>query len=441
LTKLLEGFAMAENDGVTLRSIQWSEIFPWLGLVRTFRLAVSLRALLLGAAAVLLTLAGWSSIAWLFCNKDASDRPNDLAAKCWTDTFDDNSAWQVIDRAVPDRPFQPWGPVKLTRPVGMSEPRSDTWQAFDPLFGTWALLTRPVWRVFAEPRMTLNGLACLMVSALWSLAVAAFFGGAISRIAAVQLAADERVGWGSALRWASIKWSAYFAAPLFPMLGVALLVIPLAVLGLLLRANIGAILLGLVWPALLLVGLIMAILLLGVLFGWPLMWGTISSEGTDTFDALSRTYAYVFQRPLRYLFYAVLAAVLGLLGWLLVENFAAAVIWLTAWGASWGSGGQRMETLFTGSDLAGAQIIHFWAVCVKLLAVGYTYSFFWTATTAIYFLLRRDVDATETDEVFLDADQSEPPQALSPIRTDAAGAPVVGDTAPAAEKKEENEGE
>ena len=44
---------------------------------------------------------------------------------------------------------------------------------------------------------------------------------------------------------------------------------------------------------------------------------------------------------------------------------------------------------------------------MKLLAVGYLFSYFWTAAAAIYFLLRRDVDATETDEVFLDADASE----------------------------------
>jgi len=33
----------------------------------------------------------------------------------------------------------------------------------------------------------------------------------------------------------------------------------------------------------------------------------------DSFDALSRSYAYVFQRPLHYLFYALVAAVFGAL--------------------------------------------------------------------------------------------------------------------------------
>ena len=60
---------------------------------------------------------------------------------------------------------------------------------------------------------------------------------------------------------------------------------------------------------------------------------------------------------------------------------------------------------------AGSVIIRFWADCVKFLAVGYFYGYFWTAASAIYLLLRRDVDATEMDEVFLDADRSDAPRA------------------------------
>ena len=86
------------------------------------------------------------------------------------------------------------------------------------------------------------------------------------------------------------------------------------------KANLGLLLGGLLWPLALVAGLLMTLLLLGLLFGWPLMWATISAEGTDSFDALSRSYAYVFQRPLHYLFYIMVAAVIGWLGWLLVRE-------------------------------------------------------------------------------------------------------------------------
>ena len=57
---------MLENEGVALRAIRWSEIFPWLSLAKCFRPAVSLRLMTMGAAAVLLTLLGWWVIAGIF---------------------------------------------------------------------------------------------------------------------------------------------------------------------------------------------------------------------------------------------------------------------------------------------------------------------------------------------------------------------------------------
>ena len=58
---------------------------------------------------------------------------------------------------------------------------------------------------------------------------------------------------------------------------------------------------------------------------------------------------------------------------------------------------------------------------MKLLAVGYLFSYFWTSAVAIYFLFSRDIDATEMDEVFLDADADEQAVGLPTIATDRAG--------------------
>ena len=89
---------MLENEGVALRAIRWSEIFPWLSIAKSFRLAVTLRLLGFGAAAVLLTLLGWWAIAGVFSHDGA---PNGS----WTGSFSDQSAWQVIDHSVPNQPF------------------------------------------------------------------------------------------------------------------------------------------------------------------------------------------------------------------------------------------------------------------------------------------------------------------------------------------------
>ena len=171
----------------------------------------------------------------------------------------------------------------------------------------------------------------------------------------------------------------------------------------------------------------MTILLMGVLLGWPLMWATISVEGTDSFDALNRTYAYVFQRPLRYFFYVIVAALIGWLGWFVVENFAASVIWLASWAASWGAGSARMQELTSGSG--ESSLAHAAASLIGLLGrLGQT-----AGDRLFVQLFRRRLDGhllsasprcrrRETDEVFLDADTSEQKFGLPKLQKDAAGA-------------------
>ncbi len=412
---------MSDNNRDTLRAVAWSEILPWLVIFRTFRLAIAPRVLILAAVAILLMLSGWAALGLVFSVDAEWMKP------------ENGCPWLAIDKAV--SPFH--GLPDMEDLAKATQPMTATGMPGNPFYGTWVHLSQPLWEV-ARGDVTLPKLACLLLCGLWAVAVWALFGGAITRIAAVQLTCEEQVGWAAALRHARSKWLSYFAAPLLPLTGVALAALPVALLGLLLReAYVGAWLAALLWPLALLAGLVMAILLLGLAFGWPLMWSTIGTEGTDSFDALSRSYAYLFGRPLHYLFYAAVAALLGALGWLLVSNFAAGVIWATYWAASWGAGPEKIAMIRAGElGMVGRLIDVIWIGCVKLLAVGFIFSYFWTASTAIYLLLRRDVDATEMDEVFLDEDASEPTYGLSPLKTDEAGAPVVDDDVPEVEPDE-----
>src|SRR5262249_37733350 len=47
------------------------------------------------------------------------------------------------------------------------------------------------------------------------------------------------------------------------------------------------------------------------LIGWPMIHATLSTEGSDSFDALSRSYSYVYQKPWHYLWYALVALTYG----------------------------------------------------------------------------------------------------------------------------------
>jgi hypothetical protein len=190
-------------------------------------------------------------------------------------------------------------------------------------------------------------------------------------------------------------------------LGVGVIVLFSIPVGLLLRLEVGIYLAAVLWVFVLLGGLISAVLLLGLVFGWPLMWGTISAEEMgDVFEASQRCYSYTFGRPLRYLFYILVALLIGSAGWVLVYYFAEAVLHLSGWAVSWGSGSERLARLdgSSGAHLA-ASVIQALNGLVRSVASAYRYSFLWCAAASIYLLLRRDVDHTEMDDIYVEDEQ------------------------------------
>ena len=159
------------------------------------------------------------------------------------------------------------------------------------------------------------------------------------------------------------------------------------------------------------------------------MWPTISSEEHgDAFEAFSRSFSYVFQRPLQYLFYLLLAALIGGLGWILVSHVSEAVIELTYYGTSWGATNDRVELIpfgeYTGTLGTGVGLIRLFDGLVRTVAMAFNFSFFFCVLTAIYLVLRRDVDKTDLDEVFVEDDKVR--YSLPPLESNAeSSSPVV----------------
>jgi len=238
------------------------------------------------------------------------------------------------------------------------------------------------------------------------------------------LTIDEHASWGRMSAYARSRWHSYFAAPLFPLAGVVTAAIPIAVLGFLARLDMATIITGLLWPLAIVAGLFMTLLLVGLMLGWPLMYATISTEGTDSFDALGRSYAYVYQRPLHYLFYIAVALVCSGIGLFIVELFAYLVINTTGWAASWFLPSERAGDLLngeldTGLGYVGSLLILFWKNIVLAIVAGFPLAYMWCAATAIYLLLRRQVDAAEMDEVELDDDDDR--NGLPPLTSESTG--------------------
>ncbi|MCI0464717.1 MAG: hypothetical protein L0Z62_47950 [Gemmataceae bacterium] len=318
---------------------------------------------------------------------------------------------------------------------------------------------RPILYLFDPASGGLNRIY-LFAIILWTLATWALFGGAITRLAAVHLARpNEQISMTEAVRFTWARYRSYFSAPLFPLLFIVVLTVFLILFGLVegLTWFLGDIFVaGLFWPLVLVIGLIMAVVLVG-LIGWPLMYPTISAEGSDSFDAISRSYSYVYQSPWRYLWYAAVALAYGAVLVFFVGFMGSLMVYLSKWGISqaplpsdreptylfsyaptsfgWrdlllsghpdavtvevvrSSGAigkelalspQYMETISL-SNRIGAFLVAFWIYVLFLMVVGFAYSYFWTASTLIYLLMRRSVDETEMDEVHLDEEEFEEP--------------------------------
>ncbi len=201
--------------------------------------------------------------------------------------------------------------------------------------------------ILFRPDATLVQLADAITRLLWNLAVWSIFGGAICRIAAVQFARDQQIGIRRALVFSLSRFFGYFSAPLMPLVGVGILWILCVIGGWIGRipAGIGEGLLGVLWGLELLFGFLMAIVLIGAGLGWPLMFATISVEGTDGFDGLSRAYNYVFERPLYFVWQAILTMLYGSISIFFVALMAQFLTYLAVWGVSWGRGPEGAPSL------------------------------------------------------------------------------------------------
>ena len=231
----------------------------------------------------------------------------------------------------------------------------------------------------------------------WSLVVWGIIGGAIARIALVQLTVGGGVGVGTALRFALSRSLSLIGAPMTPFLAVALLALGCAGFGLLywIPGGIGATIAGVFGFVPLIAALVMALILIGLALGWPLMHATVAAEGEDVADALSRSYSYVNQRLIRYLAHLAAAWGLGIVGLVVVLLFARVVLSLADWSVALGAPSQP-------STIPLAEMTReFWTLAVGWLVHAYLYSYFWSVLSAIYLILRQDVDGTDSHDIYL----------------------------------------
>ncbi|HVS37373.1 MAG TPA: hypothetical protein VMS17_17560, partial [Gemmataceae bacterium] len=326
---------------------------------------------------------------------------------------------------------------------------------------------------------------------LWTVLTWSVFGGALTRIAAVQVARGEKISALEALNFTRQRLWSYIAAPLIPLAILALLVIAMILYGYPLMIPIfgDVIVGGIFWPLMIVFGLLLAIVLVG-LIGWPFMSVTISAQGgTDVWDAFTRAYSYVYQKPWHFIWYSVVALVYGAVVIFFIGFMGSLTIYLAKWGVSqtpvwytktrpdslfvyaptsyhWrdlllqgaevngqkivGSDGQidpaaydrwigresdDNRPAYDGPDrlnmgnLIGSFLVAVWVFIAFLLILGFSYSYFWSASTIVYLLMRRKVDGEDMDEVTLE-DEEEGAFAGTPLGAATAPPPPAKPGAP-----------
>ncbi len=512
---------------------------PWTNIFRCFQVALDPRKLFVAAIGILVMSFLWWLLSYAFYYKaptrddekysareiqvdfegktnPATGKPYDndslpAAVKTEGDSrfARDYAQWQQLDQlAGPGGRFRtlPWYEYRGPNPFlfftdvlgGSAADRKTALENFAS--GSVPVLIEPLVKLLlpvaklVSPGVSPQTRVYLFFILLANVAVWAFCGGVITRLAAVQLTNKGPITFMQAVRFVAKRYMSYLGAPLVPLAIIALVVFGLFVYGLFaLIPFVGDIvLLGVALPAVLVGGAIMTIFLVG-LVGYPMMYTTLSTEGdqSDTFDALSRSVNYVYQAPWHYIWNWLVAVLYGAAITLFVLFFMSLTVYVGKWAvgltASLVWKDRKPEYLFiyapesfgwkelltkespyevrgrwvkldqngqeTTEDAKkvrevyryepankvayeqnraefwwynnwGAGIVCFWLMLAFLMMLGFSYSFFWSAATMIYLLMRKKVDEAELDEVFEEDEEIEVPLAPPKLASGTAPAPA-----------------
>jgi hypothetical protein len=266
------------------------------------------------------------------------------------------------------------------------------------------LLDRPTWSTV--------GLAVASL-VLWLL-VWGIAGCALSRLAAVEIAKSERASLASALRMGLRYVFDLVYAPGLPMLAAAFLgLIAVGFAAICRIPGAGPAVVGGLWCIPLALGFGMLIVLIGATAGWPLMVAGIAVERSDGFDGLSRAYGYIYDRPWHFVWFVIVAIVVGGIGLFAVSCAADLGVLLADGSAAWGLAPDTIAP-------AGVRV---WHTVIAYLVQGYVASYFWSASTIVYMLLRQSSDGVQLTEL----DSGEPPthEGLQSLARERATLPII----------------
>lgn len=223
-----------------------------------------------------------------------------------------------------------------------------------------------------------------------------------------------------------------FVAPLTPLIIIAFMGLFVFLLGLI--GNIpkaGELIVAIGIPGVLVAGALMAVLVMGAIAGLGLMFPAVAYDGADCFDSISRSLSYVYAQPTRMAFYNAIAAVYGAICYIVVRFFVFLTLRTThffirlgIWADSNTEGVNKLTAIWpkpelmdllgssqpvtaNWSELWASRLVYLFVLVVIGLMVSFIISFYFSANTVIYSLMRNRVDNTALDDICTHFDEAE----------------------------------
>ncbi len=230
--------------------------------------------------------------------------------------------------------------------------------------GWWVELARCVWRI-----------VCL-----------SFWTTVLARVLVLGITRGDAPRLVGSVTFVADRWKSLAISMALLVVGVVALAVPLFAASAAIQSGSWlAWPLAIAWPVVIVISLVWVIVTVGAALGWPLTCTTLATEATDSFDAVSRTYAYFFQRPW---------LLVGCVGCGSVAIFAGALLMELVAGA----------TLGVSQQLAAVDspVIGLWQGMMASVATGYLCAASISATVATYLVLRRSIDGVEVNDVWVE---------------------------------------
>ena len=259
-----------------------------------------------------------------------------------------------------------------------------------------------------------------------TLAVISVASGAICRIAALQFAKGEKPGLTEALRFSAKRFLSFFTAPLAPVgiiIFIGLFIFVLGLIGNIPKA--GELIMGIFMVLALIAGALIAVVSIGTVAGFNLMFPAVAYDGSDCFDAISRSFSYIYAKPWRMGFYTAIAVVYGAICYMFVRFFAFLLLRATYWFLQVGvlGGNSKLTAIWQepsfrslrgslvlpgGTESVAAFLVYLCLLVVVGLVVSFVISFYFSANTIIYSLMRNRVDNTSLEDIYTEEAKTEP---------------------------------